>query len=111
MKRTQIQLDEPTYQALRKAAYERGQSLSAVAREAIARGLESATTRRPLRMEDFADMIGAGASDDDDLAPVSVRHDEALEKILWEDIQRGKAAYRRWEKRRKREGAKAATSK
>lgn len=77
MRRTQIQLDERTYGALRRVARERGQSMSEVAREVIARGLPKPVRKRRLTLKDFTS-IGAGASDDGPLAPVSVRHDEAL---------------------------------
>ncbi|MBI2321382.1 MAG: ribbon-helix-helix protein, CopG family [Chloroflexi bacterium] len=36
MKRTQIQLDEPTYERLRRRAFEQGRSMSAVARDILA---------------------------------------------------------------------------
>lgn len=94
MKRTQIQLDERTYQALRRAAHDQGRSMSAVARDAIARDLNVTLVKRRLTLEDFTS-IGAGASDDGDLAPVSVRHDEALAEIYYEDIRLGQEGYRK----------------
>lgn len=75
MVRTQIQLDEETYRAARRVAFERHVSLSAVVREALAAALPGAP--RPSRRADFA-FVGAGRSRQGSLAPVSERHDEAL---------------------------------
>lgn len=110
MKRTQIQLDDRTYQALRRAAHDQGRSMSSVAREAIARGLDVAPEKRRLTMRDFESMIGMGASDDGDLAPVSVNHDEALAEALYEDIRRGQEEYRRQEELRKRNPASVGSA-
>ena len=75
MVRTQIQLDEVTYRAARRVAFERHVSLSAVVREALAAALPG--VQRPSRRADFA-FVGAGRSRQGNLAPVSERHDEAL---------------------------------
>lgn len=88
MRRTQIELDERTYRALRRVALERGRSMSAVAREVIARGLPKPGSKRRLTLQDFESMIGAGESDQGALAPVSVRHDEALAEIFFDDLQK-----------------------
>lgn len=75
MKRTQVQLDDATYEALRRKAFERGISMSALLRELLREGLN--VTPRPHRLESFR-FIGSGESRQGRLAPVSERHDEAL---------------------------------
>lgn len=85
MKRTQIQLDEPTYERLRHRAFEQGRSMSAVARDILSEALGVHRPPRRLTLADFP-WIGMGASDDSDLAPVSERHDEALERIWAEEL-------------------------
>ncbi len=77
MKRTQVQLRERTYQALRHLAYKRGTSISAVVREILdgALGLKESPERPFIRRFSF---IGSGYSEQKGLAPVSERHDEAL---------------------------------
>lgn len=79
MRRTQLQIDEPTYELLRKRAFERGISMSALLREALTEYL--VPQHRRLRLEDFS-FVGSGRSEDTDLAPVSERHDEALAAAL-----------------------------
>ena len=80
MKRTLIQLDEDTYSKLRHRAFEQKRSISSVARELIAAGLEPRKRKKWTRVSDFS-FIGAGSSKQGGLAPVSVRHDEALGEI------------------------------
>jgi hypothetical protein len=75
MRRTQIQLDEATYQALKRKAFERGVSMSALLRELVRGQLIPA--RVPRSLENFH-FIGSGQSKQGRLAPVSERHDEAL---------------------------------
>jgi hypothetical protein len=75
MKRTQIQLDEATYQVLKQKAFERGISMSALLRELLREKFAPAST--PRRLESFR-FIGSGSSDQGRMAPVSERHDEAL---------------------------------
>jgi hypothetical protein len=75
MKRTQIQLDEATYELLRQKAFERGVSMSALLREVL--GEQLGSSRAPRRLEEFR-FIGSGRSKQGHLAPVSERHDEAL---------------------------------
>ena len=70
MKRTQLQLDESTYQALRERAYKEGRSISAVAREILSRSLGRGPAKRRLGEKDFP-FVGAGASRRGALAPVS----------------------------------------
>jgi plasmid stability protein len=80
VRRTQIQLDEATYAALRVRAYQERRSLSAVIREVLAEALGTPGRRKGRRtMKDFP-FVGAGASDQGAEAPVSERHDEALEQ-------------------------------
>ena len=77
MKRTQIQLDEATYESLRKRAFERHTSVAALLREAIQQYLTE-PARRPRRASDFR-FVGAGRSRQTPGRPVSEHHDEALE--------------------------------
>lgn len=79
MKRTQIQLDDPTYQLLRKRAFERGMSVSALLREMLAQYLAPSPSEH--RLEDLT-FVGPGHSVRGDLAPVSERHDEVLAAAL-----------------------------
>ena len=76
MRRTQIQLDEQTYQLARRRAYQQGKSLSAVVRETLAEALGRAPAPR-LALKDFRS-VGIGRSRQGSLAPVSERHDDAL---------------------------------
>ena len=75
MRRTQIQLDEATYQALKRKAFDCGVSMSALLRELV-RG-QLILARAPRSLENFT-FIGSGQSKQGRLAPVSERHDEAL---------------------------------
>jgi plasmid stability protein len=75
MIRTQIQLDEATYQALKRKAFDRGVSMSALLREVLREQLIPA--RAPRSLESFH-FIGSGQSKQGQLAPVSERHDVAL---------------------------------
>ncbi len=76
MKRTQIQLEDETYQLLRRRAFEEGKSISAVVREILETGLRPRAKRR-LRIEDFT-WVGAGKSEPSPLDPISEHIDEAL---------------------------------
>jgi len=82
MIRTQIQLDEDLYSALKERAYKSGKSMSAVVRDILGRefraGVMSKGKKRSL--EDFS-FVNLGSSVQGDLAPVSERHDEALDEI------------------------------
>ena len=78
MIRTQIQIDEATYQLLRTRAFSRKVSLAVLAREALREYL-GIVPREKRRVEDFR-FIGSGGSEQGTLAPVSERHDEALEE-------------------------------
>jgi len=76
MKRTQVQLDEATYEQLPRQAFDRGISIAALIRETLQ---ERLGTRPPSRrrLEDFR-FIASGRSQESGLKPVSERHDEAL---------------------------------
>ncbi len=88
MRRTQIQLDEQTYQLVRRRAYEQGKSLSAVVRETLAEAFGQAPARR-LALKDFTS-VGIGRSRQGALAPVSERHDEALVEAVAEKTRRSR---------------------
>jgi hypothetical protein len=79
MRRTQIQLDESTYQLLRKEAFERGTSMAALLREALAQYLGH--QERVPRFQDFT-FVGAGESRQGKLKPVSENHDAALVEAI-----------------------------
>lgn len=87
MKRTQIQLDEPTYEALRRRAFEEKRSLSSVIRKLLADAMEGGRPRRRRSLKEFAS-IGAGRSRQGRLSPISERHDEALAEALWREHRR-----------------------
>ncbi len=88
MRRTQIQLDEPTYQLARRRAYQQGKSLSAVIREALAEAFGREPVRR-LALKDFTS-VGIGRSRQGALAPVSERHDEALIEVVAKKTRRSR---------------------
>ena len=76
MKRTQIQLDEPTYDVLRSQAFRRGISMAALIRELLHKQLGLSSTRA--RRLDDLQFIGSGRSAESELDPISEKHDEAL---------------------------------
>jgi len=85
MRRTQIQLDEATWTALRRAAYERGTSMSSVVRETLAGtfGASAGKRKKKPRSARLLSIVGIGKSADNDLKPVSVNHDDAfVEAVL-----------------------------
>lgn len=84
MKRTQVQLDDVTYQLLRRKAFQRGISQAALIREVLQKYL-GASPVRPRRLEDFT-FIGSGYSKESKFDPISERHDEALAEALAEDL-------------------------
>lgn len=53
MKRTQIQLDERTYEALRRRAFEKGCSMSSLVRELMARSLGTSTATQQPTIKDL----------------------------------------------------------
>ena len=82
MKRTQVQIDETTYELLRARAFQRGVSVSALLREAARKYLSEDIDRPRRRLADFT-FIGSGRSEESDLDPISENHDEAfVESIL-----------------------------
>ena len=90
MKRTQIQLEDETYQLLRRRASEQGKCLSALVREILEESLGAApqrlqTPKRRLRIEDFT-FIGSGRSKPSRWDPISENHDEALAEDLYNEI-------------------------
>jgi len=87
MKRTQIQLDERTHEALRRRAFEKGCSISALARELLAYSLGIDKAMQRPTIKDFT-IVGAGRSRQDRRSPVSERHDEALEEALMAEHRR-----------------------
>ncbi len=84
MKRAQIQLDEQTYGAMQRRAFEKGCSISSIVRELLAHSLGTGKAKQRPTIKDFT-FIGAGLSHQARLLPLSERHDEALEKALKED--------------------------
>ena len=90
MKRTQIQLDEATYAAVRRKAFEQGRSMASVVRETLAEALGTAgkSRHRKLTIEDFT-FIGMGRDPHPPRdVPVSVDHDKWYAKAIasrWED--------------------------
>jgi predicted transcriptional regulator len=87
MKRTQIQLGEETYSAVKRLAYESGRSFSSVIRETLDRSLGVSAGKRRTSSRQFA-FVGAGRSVQHGRAPVSERHDEALAEALLEKKRR-----------------------
>jgi plasmid stability protein len=73
-----VQLDDATYRKLRQRAFREERSMSSVVREMVANGVDRHAVReQPTRISQFAS-VGAGRSKQGRLAPVSVKHDEAL---------------------------------
>jgi plasmid stability protein len=93
MKRTQIQLEEETYQELRRRAADEGKSVAAIVREIVRAGLaatpqaveRAATPKRRLRIEDFT-FIGSGSAEPSRWDPISENHDDALAEDLLKEI-------------------------
>ena len=72
-------MPDDVYERLRLEAHSRRVSMASVIREALASSL--GMHRRPGGIEDFS-FVGAGQSEQGELAPVSERHDEALEEAF-----------------------------
>ncbi|MCH7482857.1 MAG: ribbon-helix-helix protein, CopG family [Chloroflexi bacterium] len=85
MKRTQIQLDEATYELLRQKAHERHVSLARVVREAVAQYLTGAPKPR-LKLSDFT-FIGMGKGEPIEGFSVAEHHDEVLGDLLYEEVR------------------------
>lgn len=76
MKRTQLQLEEATYELLRKRAFEQGVSMANLIRLAIDEYLKGRLSKH-IKLEELT-FIGAGHSEPSEFDPISERHDEAL---------------------------------
>lgn len=74
MVRTQMQIDEPTYEKLRETAHRQRRSMSAVVRDILHEHLDRTAESRGIAGKTFH-FISAGASGHRDIAE---RHDEAL---------------------------------
>lgn len=74
MVRTQLQLDDETYEILRIVAHNRRISMSAVVREILHNNLDCSTRTVMKSLQDFT-FISSGASGQQD---ISEHHDEAL---------------------------------
>ena len=75
MRRTQIQLDDTTYEAVRQRAFDEGRSMASVVRETLARAFGTATTDARKTIKDFKFVgIGSDPNPPEDV-PVSVDHD------------------------------------
>ncbi len=76
MKRTQLQLDDDTYQKLRGKAFQEGVSMARIIREAVAEYLTEAPKQHtPIERYSF---VGSGRSTGSNSRPISERHDDAL---------------------------------
>ena len=78
MKRTQLQLDDRTYEALRARAYGKRQSVACVVREALQEYLKPELKRTPRVDYTLLSFIGSCKDRSRKFRPVSERHDEAL---------------------------------
>jgi hypothetical protein len=74
MIRTQIQLEEPTWERVREIAFQKKSSIAAVIREMI-RAQVFPKTKPKLRMGDFS-FIGSGKSNGKGAGTIAGRHDE-----------------------------------
>ena len=86
MKRTQIQLDEKTHAAVRRAAYEQGRSMASVIRETLAEAFGTRAARGRKRWK--LTFVGIGRGGVAPGGPVSERHDEAIAADVLERIRR-----------------------
>ena len=98
MRRTQIQLDEATYQLLRQKAHERHVSLAKVVREAVAQYLTGVPKPR-LTLADFK-WIGMGSEDPEPGRSVSEDHDAEWGDVAYEEIREKAEELRRLEEER-----------
>ena len=80
MVRAQIQLDEETYEALRRRAFEKGVSMSAIVRAELAKALR-VKEHKKYSKEDFS-WIGAGRSRDGRANIAEKREKAVAESIL-----------------------------
>ncbi len=98
MRRTQIQLDEATYELLRQKAHERHVSLARVVREAVAQYLTAAPKPR-LTLADFK-WIGMGSADPEPGRSVAEDHDAKWGDVVYEEIRDKADELRRLEESR-----------
>ena len=90
MKRTQIQLDDATYETLRRRAFEQRRSMASLVRESLAAALAAPPAGRRWTIKDFT-FVGMGIDPEPPSdVPVSEDHDR------WY----AEAVARRWEARR-----------
>lgn len=82
MKRTQIQLDERTWEVLRERAFHEKRSIADVVREMLR--LHIGKTPKARRISSFS-FIGSGASRGRGRGQIAERHDEALGEALWQE--------------------------
>ena len=83
MKRTQIQLDENTWEALRERAFKEKSSVAALIRGFLQSQVVPAKKKKKLSMKDFT-FIGIGKSRGKGSGKISVDHDEELAKAFAE---------------------------
>ena len=81
MRRAQIQLEEDTYDLLRRKAFQEKKSIAKLIREIVRKEMTPVDHTRPSSIKDFT-FIAAGRSKQGPLEPVSERHDEALEEAF-----------------------------
>lgn len=78
MKRTQVQLEDEAFEALRQKAFTTGRSLAAVVREAVNQYLGRAPAKkRKLRFEDLT-WLRSGRSEGSGPGDIGERHDDYL---------------------------------
>ncbi len=75
MKRTQIQLDDATHEAVRRRAFEQGRSMASIVRETLAEAFGTRRARPRRTIEDFT-FVGKGSDPTPPQdVPVSEDHD------------------------------------
>lgn len=90
LRRTQIQLDDATYEAVRRRAYERGRSMASVVRETLSEafGTTDRAQADKKTIDDFT-FVGMGVDPHPpDDVPVSIDHDKWLAEAIvsrWEE--------------------------
>ena len=82
MRRAQIQFEESLYKAVRRRAFERHLSVSAVVREAVRSQVGEYGLGRDTAKRRKLSFISSFSSRQGRLKPVSERHDEALAEVL-----------------------------
>jgi hypothetical protein len=82
MKRTQLQLEDPVYDALRRRAHDARTSIAGVVREALKAYLPVRPQPAGARKSRRPSFIGCCCTAQGSLKPVSERHDEALARAF-----------------------------